>query len=341
MRRLFALLLLLSAGASQAAAQGVGDPATVVAKVDGQAITRAELDARVAKELAKRGRKPSDIPAEQRAALDWQVLDFMISEKIMRGAVVDAKVSPDPARVDQAIGQLKQRAGSEEAFAQMLSRQGMTEIDLRDEMLFNSSLDQLLRQRFAAQLALDPSAALQYYNEHPDFWKREESVRARHVLVLVDKDATDAVRAEKKKEIDAALARVQGGEDFGAVAQAVSQDPGTKARGGELPAFTRGQMVPEFEKLAFSLQAGQMSPVFATQYGYHFLQVLGVDPARTLAFDEVKARIEQLLEGRKRQELGGQMVNQLREAAKVEIFLPKPPEPMVPAPSPAPAAPKR
>ncbi|MCC6354329.1 MAG: peptidylprolyl isomerase [Verrucomicrobiae bacterium] len=339
MMRLVATLLLLSAGALAGAPVDPNDPAFVVAKVDGQAITRAELDARVQKELSMRGGKLADIPADRQAGLAWQVLDVMVTEKVMRGAVAAAKVSPDEGKVDQMIGSMKQRAGSDAAFSEMMARQGMTEDGLRDEMRFNTSLEQLLQQKFSAQLALDPAAALAYYNEHPDFWKREESVRARHILVLVDKDATEAERAEKKKVIDGALARVQGGEDFGAVAKTVSEDPGSKAQGGELPPFTRGKMVPEFEKFAFSLQPGQMSPVFSTQYGYHFLEVLGMEPPRTIAFDEVKQRIEQLLQGRKRQELGGQMVREIREAAKVEIFLTKPVEPAAQVPGTVPALP--
>jgi len=80
-----------------------------------------------------------------------------------------------------------------------------------------------------------------------------------------------------------------------------------------------------------------MSPVFATQYGYHFLEVLGTEQPRTIAFDEVKERIEQVLTTRKRQELGGQMVREYRNAAKVEIFLKKPPEP-APTATPPPGA---
>ncbi|HPA18343.1 MAG TPA: peptidylprolyl isomerase [Verrucomicrobiae bacterium] len=346
MKRFLVLQMLLSCGALAAAPADPNDPTFVVATVDGVSITRAELNARIERELALRGGKLADIPVERRPALEWQVLDVLITEKIMRGAVAAANVKPDEAKVEELIGRMKQRAGTDAAFMAMIARQGMTEATLRDELRFNTSLEQMLQQKYSAQLSLDPSAALAYYNEHPDFWKREETVKARHILVLVKKDATEAEKAEKKKVIDGARARVQGGEGFAAVAQAVSEDPGSKERGGELPPFTRGKMVPEFEKFAFSLQPGQISPVFETQYGYHFLEVLGSEQPRTIVFDEVKQRIEQVLQGRKRQELGGQMVREIREMAKVEIFIPKPPEPVTPAvPAPGtvpgvPAAPK-
>lgn len=336
MKRLVLLQVLLASGLL-AAEPDLNDPAAVVAKVGDQPITRAELNARLDKELALRGGKLADITPDRRPSLEWQVLDVLITEKIMRDAVAAATVKPNETAVDQMIGRMKERAGSDAAFAQMIGKQGMTEAALRDEFRFNSALEQLLQQKFPAQLSLDPTAALAYYKEHPDFWKREEAVRARHILVLVNKDATEEQRTEKKKIIDAALARIQKGEDFATVAKEVSEDPGSKLRGGELPPFPRGKMVPEFEKFAFSLQPGQMSPVFATQYGYHFLEVLGTEQPRTIAFDEVKERIEQVLTTRKRQELGGQMVREYRNAAKVEIFLKKPPEP-APTATPPPGA---
>lgn len=325
MRKFLVLPLFLSC--ALAAEPDPADPNAVLAKVDGQPITRAELNARMEKELSLRGGKVADIAPERRPLLEWQVLDILITEKVMRGAVSASNVKPDEGRIDAIIGKMKQQAGSDATFSQLMAGRGMTEAGLRDEIRFNASLEQLMQQKFPAQLSLDPSAALAYYNEHPDFWKRDEAVRARHILVLVKKDATDAEKAEKKKVIDAARARVQGGEDFATVAKGVSEDRGSRDRGGELPSFTRGKMVPEFEKFAFSLKPGEMSPVFETQYGYHFMEVIGSEPPRTIAFDEVKERIEQTLNMRKRQELASRMVREFKEKAKVEIFMKQPPEP--------------
>ena len=68
--------------------------------------------------------------------------------------------------------------------------------------------------------------------------------------------------------------------------QQYSEDPGSKDNGGELPAFPRGQMVPEFEAAAFSLTNNQISDVVTTQYGYHIIQLLGKTPAKKLALTD-------------------------------------------------------
>jgi len=99
----------------------------------------------------------------------------------------------------------------------------------------------------------------------------EEQVHARHMLFNAT-EGTDDTEARKKAE--AALARVRAGEDFGKVAQEVSEDAGTKAQGGELGFFGRGRMMPEFEQVAFSLPPGQVSGLVKTPFGIHLINVL-------------------------------------------------------------------
>lgn len=77
------------------------------------------------------------------------------------------------------------------------------------------------------------------------------------------------------KTIEDALARVKSGErTFQTEAVLTSDDPGSKLEGGNLGWQSRGTMVPEFEAELFKLKKDEMSPIFETQYGYHFLQLL-------------------------------------------------------------------
>lgn len=69
--------------------------------------------------------------------------------------------------------------------------------------------------------------------------------------------------------------KVAGGEStMDQVARQYSEDPGSAKKGGMLLNVKKGVMVPEFENVAFGLTAGEISPVFETQYGYHFIQLL-------------------------------------------------------------------
>ena len=104
----------------------------------------------------------------------------------------------------------------------------------------------------------------------------EEQVRARHILVRVNEDASNEEKAAAKEKIDAALARVKGGEDFAAAARELSDDTVSAAKGGDLGYTPRGRMVPEFDKVMFETKPGEISDVVTTKYGYHIIKVEGV-----------------------------------------------------------------
>ena len=87
------------------------------------------------------------------------------------------------------------------------------------------------------------------------------TIHCAHILVKTEKEASSALERLKK------------GEKFSNIAKAVSICP-SKKRGGDLVFFTRGKMVKEFEKAAFSLQKGQVSPTVKTKFGYHIIKRL-------------------------------------------------------------------
>ena len=109
--------------------------------------------------------------------------------------------------------------------------------------------------------------------------EREESlavparVRARHILALASSDATEEEETEARGRIEAALARIQGGEAFEDVATDASDDAITAARGGDLGAFAEGDNDPALDTAAFSLEAGALSEVVRSAYGFHLLRV--------------------------------------------------------------------
>ena len=95
---------------------------------------------------------------------------------------------------------------------------------------------------------------------------------ARHILIKVDETATQEEKDAARAKIDAALARVKGGEDFAAVARDVSQD-GSAPQGGDLGCSPKGRMVKPFEDAMFSMKPGEISGVVETQFGYHVIKL--------------------------------------------------------------------
>ncbi len=136
-----------------------------------------------------------------------------------------------------------------------------------------------------------------FYDEHADRYHLPERVRARHVLVRVEKDASEEKVQQAKQRIDAALARIKAGEDFEKVAAELSEDPGSKERGGDLGFFPRGQMVPAFEDVAFQQKDGDTSEVVRTDFGFHLIRTEGHEAAKDRSFDEAAHEIAEELAG--------------------------------------------
>jgi peptidyl-prolyl cis-trans isomerase D len=156
-----------------------------------------------------------------------------------------------------------------------------------------------------------------FYDEHPERYHLPERVRARHVLVRIEKDAPEDKVAAARLKIDAAYQRIQAGEDFAAVAREVSEDPGSKENGGDLGLFPRGQMVPAFEEVAFGLADGQTSEVVRTDFGFHVIRTEAHEAAKDQSFDEVSRAIaEELANGDRARELARETSDRLLAAVR-------------------------
>lgn len=135
--------------------------------------------------------------------------------------------------------------------------------------------------------------------------KPQDQVNAKHILVKTE-DEAKAVIADLKK-----------GGDFAAIAKEKSNDPGTKATGGDLGWFTKEEMVPEFADAAFKLQKGQYTetPV-KTQFGYHVILLVDRRTAPPPTIEDARPQVVALLQ----RELLEQKVKELRAGAKIETF---------------------
>ena len=131
------------------------------------------------------------------------------------------------------------------------------------------------------------------YADNAARYTATEERRASHVLIKVEKDASAADKAKAKARAEELLAQVRKAPaTFADVARKNSQDPGSAAQGGDLDFFARGAMVKPFETAAFTLKQGEVSDVFETDFGFHFLTVTGVKGGQKKPFEEVRAELE-------------------------------------------------
>ncbi len=151
-----------------------------------------------------------------------------------------------------------------------------------------------------------------YYATHTSEFNSEEQVHARHILVKFDSKTKDSEDAAKKKAQEV-LAQLKKGTDFAKLASETSDDPGSKSKGGDLGFFGRGKLVPEFEKVAFSLEPKTLSELVKTEYGYHIIQVLEKKPKETRSFEASQNMITRKLYAEKKSE---DLIAQVKELLK-------------------------
>ena len=133
-----------------------------------------------------------------------------------------------------------------------------------------------------------------YYTEQSQNWHTPEQRQVRHILFKVEQNADEAVRKAKKEVARKVLAQVRA-DNFAKLADAHTEDPAGKGKGGNLGLIKRGQMVPEFEEAAFALKSGANSQIVESPFGFHIIKVEKIVPEKTPTFEEKKEEISRIL----------------------------------------------
>jgi peptidyl-prolyl cis-trans isomerase D len=137
------------------------------------------------------------------------------------------------------------------------------------------------------------------YAVRRDSLKVPEQVVASHVLIKTDPTAGPEADAAARAKAEKILARAKAGEDFAKLAREASDDPSSKESGGQLPPFTRGQMVPEFEQAVFAMAPGEIVGPVKTQFGYHVIKLASKTPEHVQTFEEARGALAADLTQRK------------------------------------------
>lgn len=165
--------------------------------------------------------------------------------------------------------------------------------------------------RLAGGIEPDEEAIKSYYEQHRDELVQRPQRRARHILFA----AADGKVEEAEASARAALARLRQGEDFGTLAKELSDDPGSAAQGGDLGWFERGVMVKEFEDVAFSLPAGQVSEPVRSPFGLHLIEVTEIRESDRPSLDAVRDQVVQALRRAEAEKLYYDQVERLSDLA--------------------------
>ena len=213
-------------------------PEGMVAIVNGTGIPQVHFDRALA-------RVQTGSTATDPIALKAQVLDTLIEQEIINQAATNMGITVTDAQIDEEINLLKSSLNGALTWEEWLRANGYNEVEFRQAVY-----EQLLTTQVRGQLESELLGTV-------------AQVRARHILVPTQDEA------------NAVEQRLNNGEDFAVVAQAVSLDASTRDSGGDLGWFTREELIDSsLADVAFSLQVGQRSEPVPTRLGYHILETL-------------------------------------------------------------------
>jgi peptidyl-prolyl cis-trans isomerase D len=186
----------------------------------------------------------------------------LLAQKLVAALVEDAKVSDDEVKAEF----VKEKEKIDLGFVRF------SPVSLRAEVAkpTDAQVDAFLKDH--------GDRVEEYYKQNAARFNKPQRVHARHILVKVDESAPAAEVDAAKKKAEEALAKVKGGADFSAVARQMSEDPGSKDKGGDLGVFGPGTMDPAFQKAAFALKPGEISPLVRSKFGFHVIKVESVIP---------------------------------------------------------------
>src|SRR3954468_5356963 len=260
----------------------------VLAKVNGEAVKKEDFD-RMVHTIEQRAGGP--IPPDRRDEILRGALDQLITYTLLTQESKNRGIKIDDSEIDAKMTQLRGQFPTQEAFEKALKDRGMTLDRLRQDARNDLTVNKLMEAEVATLPGPSDAEAKDFYAKNPDKFAEPESVRASHILVRVDEKADPAAKKKARTEIDAVLKQAKAGSDFAKLAQEHSQD-GSAAQGGDLNYFSKGQMVPAFDKVAFELKPGQISDVVTTQFGYHIIKVTDHKQGRVVPFEEAEAKIK-------------------------------------------------
>jgi peptidyl-prolyl cis-trans isomerase C len=182
-----------------------------VAVVNGDVITRGDLDRAVdfGKRQAMQSGKPLD--PKQLAALEKDSLDKLIGIQLLYQASKKAGNKVDEKQVDEKFAQFRKRFPDEKSFKKAMETWHVTEADMKAELKKGMVTEAFVVKNFVDKTTVPEEKAKAYYDSHPQFFKQPEKVKASHILIKVKPDATEAEKAEAMKKIKAVQEKLKKG----------------------------------------------------------------------------------------------------------------------------------
>lgn len=278
----------------------------VAATVNGAPISSRNLED-ATEQLMPRGLFHGTLSEERREEFREKALEALITMELQYQDAVARGMKPDRKKVKEQMRQVREAFQSSREYRMWLDQMRLDEDQLKQRIEKKVLVASAVAAIAEAPSRLSDEAVREHYDRNRDAFVEPETVRMR---IISAKDAHTAGDA---------LVALKTGEDFGAVASRMSAD-NYRSRGGDLGYVQRGRLYPRLEEAAFAMKPGETSGVIDTEGEWFVIKVEDRKPSRIIPFEEVRDKLKQELEQKRKAELLEQWVSGLRAKATIVVM---------------------
>jgi peptidyl-prolyl cis-trans isomerase SurA len=303
----------------------------ILVKVNGEIITKTELEARQVSALRQKlqGQQVDSESLKNDATLKKALAEVTppllvnaVDELLLvqRGKELGLHLADDQFKAVVANIRKEQGLQDETKFQQALAQEGMTMDDLRKQLERQMLIEQVQRQEVGSKLSITEEEARQYYALHPEEFTDAASVTLREIFVEVPAGAggiSVSKDDEAKQRIEEVRQRALKGEDFAKLAAELSSSP-SKANGGLIGPFSQADMSPQLLALVEKMKPGDITQPIRTPKGYQLFKLETLKPQAVQPFDAVRDLIADKVAGARTQTEMRKFLTRLRAQAIIE-----------------------
>lgn len=251
--------------------------------------------------------------------VEKQALDLLVTKILLKQEIKNYTIEIAQAEIDHAIEQFKRNFASDTEYEEKLKKEGLTIEQFRQNIKTELQINKLLEIEIKNEsIQITKEEANNFYLKNSDKFLTHEKVHARHILIRLDKDASQANKTKARKKAESVLRKLKNGSDFSELAQKYSEGP-SASKGGDLGYFSKGDMVKTFEDKVFSMKPGEISDVVETQLGFHIIKLEDYKGAGKKSFEEVEEDIKAYLKVKKANEMFEDYIEKLKLKAHIQV----------------------
>ena len=306
-----ALAALLIASAAAGA-----KPPLAVATVNGKAITKRQLVARMTQRMPFLSFHRR-FTREMMKKLKKASLEHLIKEELLFQEARRQRLLPTDAAVKQAKARQIKAARGKRQFGKRLRGWHMSWADHWRALKRRLAVNALLKKRVIAPSRVTDKEARAHYDSDPKRFKRPPEVKLRQMLFKVKPGSPEKAYKTAQARARAIIVKLKAGADFAKLARSAIRTKGSHTRGGELGWIHQGRLIPQLEKIAFSLKKGEVSAPIRTLEGYVILRVDDRRPATQLSYKDAGPKLRQRMFKRRATKRKAALIKRQRDKATI------------------------